>query len=144
MSQRCFLLSGGFDPLHIGHVRMILAAKAKRANVTIALNSDEWLIRKKGFAFMTWEDRAEILRALHVCVVKVDDRDDTVCEALERLRPVYFGNGGDRKKANAKEHQVCRKLGIKELFGLGGKKIRSSSNLVQRRSIDNHQNALPR
>lgn len=124
------LLSGGFDPIHVGHWRMIRAAKEIRSRVIIALNSDAWLIRKKGYVFMPWEDRAELLRAYHVHVVKVDDRDGTVCEALERLRPLYFGNGGDRTAANPAEHEVCVRLGIQELFGLGGGKVRSSSELV--------------
>ena len=63
-------------------------------------------------------------------VTGVDDADDTVCEALERLRPYYFGNGGDRTTANEKEHELCLRLGIKEKFGLGGGKIRSSSEIV--------------
>ena len=124
------MLSGGMDPLHIGHVRMILAAKNFRCDVVIALNSDEWLCQKKGFNFMPWEERAEILRALHVRVAHVNDHDGTVCEALERLRPAYFGNGGDRKEANCYEHLVCERLGIIEIFGLGGGKIQSSSELV--------------
>lgn len=131
MSGRPILLSGGFDPLHVGHVRMIRAAKALRCDVVIALNSDEWLSWKKGFVFMPWEERAEILRALHVRVTHVDDRDGTVCEALERVNPAYFGNGGDRTSANPKEHKVCKELGIKEIFGLGGSKVQSSSRLVE-------------
>jgi D-beta-D-heptose 7-phosphate kinase/D-beta-D-heptose 1-phosphate adenosyltransferase len=130
MSGRPILLSGGFDPLHVGHVRMIQAAKALRCDVVIALNSDEWLCWKKGFCFMPWEERAEILRALHVRVTHVDDRDGTVCEALERVNPSHFGNGGDRTSANPKEHAVCARLGIKEVFGLGGVKVQSSSRLV--------------
>jgi len=124
------MLSGGFDPLHVGHVRMIIAAKAYRAHVLIALNSDEWLERKKGFVFMPWKERAEILRAMHVSCVRVKDSDGTVCEALELFRPVYFGNGGDRTKANPDEHKVCKRFGIIEVFGLGGGKVQSSSALV--------------
>jgi cytidyltransferase-like protein len=125
------LLSGGMDPLHVGHVRMIESAHSY-GRVVIALNSDEWLMRKKGYAFMPWKERAEILRALrHVSgVERVDDADGTVCEALERLQPAVFGNGGDRTSANPLEHEVCLRLRIKELFGLGGAKVRSSSTLV--------------
>lgn len=130
MSGRPILLSGGFDPLHIGHVRMILAAKTISAQVVIALNSDLWLERKKGFVFMAWEERAEILRAMHVRVTRVDDRDGTVCEALRRVNPHWFGNGGDRTFGNPKEHEVCEEFGIREVFGLGGGKIQSSSGLT--------------
>lgn len=130
MSHR-ILLSGGFDPLHVGHVRMIHAAKRIHSRVVIALNSDEWLCWKKGFVFMPWEERAEILRALHVEVAHVNDHDGTICEALERLQPGYFGNGGDRTSAEPREHATCVKLGIEEVFGLGGGKIQSSSELVE-------------
>lgn len=124
------LLSGGFDPLHVGHVRMIEAARAY-GKVVIAVNSDEWLLRKKGYVFMEWKERCEVLRAIrNVHVTWVDDADDTVCEAIERLRPRLFGNGGDRVQADSKEHAVCERLKIKEKFGLGGKKVQSSSELV--------------
>lgn len=132
MPRAGIMLSGGFDPLHIGHVRMIHAAKAYRSDITVALNSDEWLLYKKGFVFMPWEERAEILRALHVRVVHVNDHDGTVCEALERLKPRYFGNGGDRTTGEPREHATCERLGIEEVFGLGGGKIQSSTALVDR------------
>ena len=61
MSDNTILVSGGFDPIHAGHVRMILDCK-RYGNVIVALNSDEWLKRKKGYSFMTWEERAEIIR----------------------------------------------------------------------------------
>src|SRR5690242_6837351 len=90
-------LSGGFDPLHSGHIRMIKAA-AEHGDVVIILNSDEWLLRKKGYVFMTWKERAEILSSIKgvESVVPVDDADGTVCKSLEELQPDYFGNGGDR------------------------------------------------
>jgi len=125
------LLSGGFDPLHLGHVRMIQAAKAY-GRVVIALNSDNWLIRKKGYVFQRWEERAEILRAIVDRVERVDDSDGTVTEAIWRLKPDYFGNGGDRTYGNPKEHEVCVRLGVREIFGLGGDKVQSSSSLVER------------
>ena len=124
------LLSGGFDPLHIGHVRMIEAARTY-GKIVIAVNSDEWLLRKKGYVFMPWRERCEILRSIrNVSVTWVEDQDDTVCEALARLRPRMFGNGGDRTVANPKEHELCVRLRIREIFGLGGAKIQSSSELV--------------
>lgn len=124
------VVSGGFDPLHVGHVRMIQAARAY-GRVVIVVNSDEWLLRKKGYVFMPYRDRVEVLRLdPRLTVTGVDDADDTVCEALERLRPYYFGNGGDRTTANEKEHELCMRLGIREKFGLGGGKVRSSSEIV--------------
>ena len=128
------VVSGGFDPVHIGHVRMILAA-AEYGDVIVVANSDSWLYRKKGFVFMPWEQRKEILEALKgvVRVEWVDDHDETVCEALRRLKPTYFANGGDRKSNNVPEVQVCEELGIEMIWNVGGDKIESSSDLVNKR-----------
>lgn len=127
------VVSGGFDPLHVGHLDMIEAAAAY-APVIVVLNSDAWLIRKKGFVFIPWGDRARLLKAMRDVgdVSPVNDADGTVCEALKRIRPIYFANGGDRTTGNPKEHETCAALGIVELFGVGGGKIRSSSELVKR------------
>lgn len=131
MAKRIIAVSGGFDPIHVGHVRMILDA-ASRGDVVVIANSDEWLMRKKGFIFMNWEDRAEILMSIRgvTDVYSVDDSDETVCEALREISPDYFANGGDRKKNNTPEMNVCSDLGIKMLWNVGGNKIRSSSELV--------------
>lgn len=125
------LVSGGFDPCHKGHVRLLLAA-SEYGYVIVALNSDEWLIRKKGYAFMTWDERAEILRSMRMvsAVAAVDDSDGTVCDALRNLQVDIFVNGGDRVSANGKEHDVCAELGIREIFGAGGGKVQSSSELI--------------
>lgn len=114
-------LSGGFDIIHPGHIRMIQGA-ACFGKVVIILNSDEWLRRKRGFVMMHWDERREILSALeHVAdVVPVDDSDGTVCEALRRIRPDIFGNGGLRLPSNTPERRVCQELDIKLVFGLGG------------------------
>lgn len=124
-------ISGGFDPLHVGHVRMIREA-AKTADVIVILNSDEWLKKKKGYVFMPWDQRAEALMAIKgVCaVVDVDDRDGTVCSALRAVKPTYFANGGDRIPENTPELAECVELGIKPLFGVGGDKVASISELV--------------
>lgn len=125
-------LSGGFDPIHSGHVRMIKAA-AELGDVIIILNSDDWLMRKKGYTFMTWAERAEILSEIKgvVRVIPVDDYDGTVCKALEELRPDCFGNGGDRTDKNTPEKELCQKLDIEMVWNLGGGKIQSSSELVK-------------
>ena len=127
------VVSGGFDPVHIGHVRLILAA-AEYGDVIVVANSDSWLYRKKGFVFMTWDQRKEILEALKgvVRVEWVDDTDETVCEALRRIKPTYFANGGDRKGDNVPEVAVCKELGIEMIWNVGGGKIESSSELVNR------------
>jgi glycerol-3-phosphate cytidylyltransferase-like family protein len=102
-------------------------------DVIVILNSDDWLLRKKGYKFMCWEERAEILQSIKgvVAVEKVDDSDGTVCEALKRIKPDYFGNGGDRKGDNTPEVDVCNSLGIEMLWGVGGGKTQSSSELVK-------------
>tara|TARA_Y100001972_G_scaffold118090_1_gene157810 strand:+ start:475 stop:960 length:486 start_codon:yes stop_codon:yes gene_type:complete len=128
------MVSGGFDPVHVGHIRMILEA-SQYGDVIVIANTDSWLHRKKGFIFMEWDRRAEILNALKgvVLVDSVDDRDGTVCEAIRRLKPTYFANGGDRGKANTPEQNVCEELGVELLWGIGGDyKADASSDLVDR------------
>tara|TARA_Y100000034_G_scaffold123456_1_gene170221 strand:+ start:693 stop:1184 length:492 start_codon:yes stop_codon:yes gene_type:complete len=127
------MVSGGFDPVHAGHIRMIRAA-AEYGGVIVVANSDEWLYRKKGFVFMEFERRVEILNAIKgvILVDSVDDSDDTVCEAIRRLKPTYFANGGDRKRSNTPEQNVCEELGVKLLWSIGGdEKLASSSDLVK-------------
>lgn len=127
------MLSGGFDPLHVGHLRMIREA-AKYGRVVIALNSDDWLMRKKGYYFMTWEDRAEILMGLKYVwkVVSFDDSDGSACDAVMKEGPTVFGNGGDRTPDNTPEISLCQDRGIRLVWNLGGNKFRSSSDLIAR------------
>ena len=130
--MKTIALSGGFDPAHVGHLRMMQEA-SKRGRVIIILNSDVWLMRKKGYTFMSYEERKEVLEGFSCVseVVLVDDSDNTVCEAIDRLRPDYFGNGGDRKNNNVPEVDLCVRLGVELVWNLGGPKIQSSSDLVQ-------------
>ena len=130
MTKR-IMVSGGFDPIHKGHVRMILAA-AEHGDVVVVANSDDWLMRKKGYVFMPWEERAEIISAIRGVaeVVAVDDSDNTVCEALVRCKPDAFANGGDRKGGNTPEVRICIENNIQLLWNVGGEKIQSSSELV--------------
>ena len=133
-AKKLVTVSGGFDPIHMGHVRMILEA-GSLGDVIIIANSDAWLMRKKGYVFMPYEERQEILYALKgvVDVVEALDDDDTVCKSLEKLRPDIFANGGDRKEGNVPEYKLCEKLNIKMMFGIGGRdKPQSSSWLVDK------------
>ena len=128
------MVSGGFDPVHVGHIRMIREA-AKYGNVIVIANSDEWLYRKKGFNFMDFESRREILDSIKgvLLVDSVDDSDGTVCEAIRRHKPTYFANGGDRGRSNTPEQDVCEQLGVELLWGIGGEeKVAASSELVER------------
>ena len=127
------MVSGGFDPIHIGHIRMIREA-AQYGQVIVVANSDAWLMRKKGYVFMPFEERAEILRSIKgvTRVEAVDDSDGTVCVALKRLKPTHFANGGDRTKKNTPEMKVCNKLKISMIWEMGGNdKVQSSSTLVE-------------
>ena len=127
------MVSGGFDPVHAGHIRMIRAA-AEYGDVIVIANSDAWLHDKKGFVFMDFNQRAEILNSIKgvILVDSVDDSDGTVCEAIRRLRPTFFANGGDRGKHNTPEQNVCDELGIEMLWSIGGdEKVAASSDLVK-------------
>lgn len=132
--RKTVMVSGGFDPVHVGHIRMIREA-AQHGDVIVIANSDSWLHRKKGYVFMDFEKRSEILSALKgvIIVDSVDDSDGTVCEAIRRHAPTYFANGGDRGRTNTPEQDVCEELGVELLWGIGGDyKADASSNLVNR------------
>ena len=124
-------VSGGFDPVHKGHVQMIEEAST-HGPVMVIINSDAWLMRKKGYVFMPWRERAYIMGNIKgvAIVTAVDDSDGSVCKALERHKPAYFANGGDRYETNTPEMEVCEELGIEMLWNVGGEKTQSSSSLV--------------
>lgn len=132
--KKTIVISGGFDPIHPGHIAMIEDA-AKYGEVHIVVNSDEWLVRKKGFFFQPWTDRKKILEIYTPHIYSVDDSDGTVCEALRRIKPDYFGNGGDRTNKNTPELDVCEELGIEPVFGIGGGKYSSSSAINGRQRV---------
>ena len=136
------MVSGGFDPIHIGHVRMIQEAAREFGDVIVAINSDDWLLRKKGYVFMPWEERAEIARAIQgvTKVVAFDDSDNTACNAIRTYKPTFFANGGDRTTENTPEQQVCEELGVQMVWGVGGGKIQSSSDLVSDSSEQSQSN----
>ena len=131
------LVSGGFDPLHIGHVRMIQEAGRMSDWLVVVLNNDNWLKAKKGYCFMDELDRFEILESLRdVDEVILSDhaenpQDMSICSILRDVKPSFFVNGGDRYSENIPEYQVCEELGIHMVFNAGGGKIRSSSDLVK-------------
>jgi len=135
--QTVVAVSGGFDPVHIGHIRLFKSAKKLGDKLYIILNNDNWLMKKKGYVFMPQAERKELLEAL-VGVDKVlitshpkNPKDMSVCSALLKLRPDVFANGGDRHKDNIPEVAICQEIGCRMVFNLGkGGKIQSSSWLV--------------
>ena len=134
------ILSGGFDPVHKGHIRMFREAANLGHQVIVGLNSDTWLTRKKGKPFMKWDERAEILESCKFVnqVLPMDDSDDTASDIIRQVANlyknqdvnIYFANGGDRKKGNVPELDVCKNLNVVMLWGIGGGKIQSSSWLI--------------
>ncbi|UYM17210.1 adenylyltransferase/cytidyltransferase family protein [Endozoicomonas euniceicola] len=139
--KKVICVSGGFDPVHIGHLRMFQAA-GQYGQVVVIVNSDDWLLRKKGYVFMPLAERCELLEGFS-CVdrtILVDDADNSVCEALARLKPDYFANGGDRKSDNTPEVELCQRLGIELLWNVGGGKAQSSSELVGSLEFDKRKN----
>lgn len=135
-------VSGGFDPIHIGHVRMFKEAKKHGAKLVVIVNNDNWLRVKKGFSFMPEQERVELIESLPLVdrVVLTDhaqgDTDTSVIRALRAVKPHVFANGGDRKNmSDIPEATVCKELGIKMVFNIGkGGKIQSSSWMIQNAS----------
>ena len=138
--RKIVIVSGGFDPLHVGHVRYIKDASKLGEILIVILNSDFFLYNKKGFVFMPFEERKEILFNLkHVTdVIDCIDEDETVCETLKHIRKTYpldtiiFAKGGDRTFDNIPEVPVCQALGIEMVFDVGGGKVQSSQWLTKK------------
>lgn len=135
--KKIVAVSGGFDPLHIGHVRMFEEAKKLGNYLVVIVNNDAWLRHKKGQVFMPEKERVDLIRALK-CVDAVyltghkeGDKDRSVCKALRAIRPDIFANGGDQRGSkDIPEAVLCKKLGIKMRFNVGGGKVQSSSWLT--------------
>ena len=137
--KNMIILSGGFDPIHKGHIRMFKEASLN-GMVVAGLNSDEWLIRKKGKFFMPFVERKEILESIrYIDLVKsFDDSDDTACNLINKINNeysdnynIFFGNGGDRTNQTTPEIKFCNEKNIDLIWGLGGGKIQSSSVLLK-------------
>ena len=131
-------VSGGFDPLHIGHVRMFKEARKLGDKLIVILNNDNWLKLKKGHAFMPEKERKELIEAIKnvdgviLTSHRPDTKDMSVCKELLFLRPDIFANGGDRCKHNIPEVEACGTIGCKMVFNVGeGGKVQSSSWLLK-------------
>ena len=120
--KKTIALSGGFDPLHIGHIQLFKDA-AEYGDVVVILNSDEWLARRRGYCFMPFVQRKYLLEQIPYIksVMPVKDMDGTICTALKNLKPNFFGNGGSRKKTNIPdaEKSICDSLDITMIWNLG-------------------------
>ena len=136
------LISGGFDPVHIGHLAMIKDAKKIADDVIVLLNSDKWLVRKKGKPFMVEAQRAQILEefeSVSEVIIQEKDDDDSSNNAIidfynsHKKRTICYCNGGDRSQEDKiREAETCKNLGIDLKFGIGGiHKLESSSNLTK-------------
>ena len=131
-------VSGGFDPVHIGHVRMFNKARNLGDKLVVILNNDNWLRKKKGFVFMPQAERKEILEAL-TSVDRVvltrhpkNPKDMSVCAELKKIKPHIFANGGDKNRGNVPEVGVCKEINCRMAFNAGkGGKIQSSSWLLK-------------
>ena len=137
--KRIVLITGGFDPLHSGHIAYIKAARELGDSLVIGVNSDEWLRRKKGQEFMPWEERATIIAALQDVdrVINFDDSDNSAKDAIRKTRAIYpnaqivFANGGDRTKTNIPEMDILEEmLHVEFVFGVGGEDKKNSSSWI--------------
>jgi cytidyltransferase-like protein len=126
-------VSGYFNPLHIGHLRYFEEAKKLGDKLVVIVNNDKQC-ELKGSIFMNEVERVEIVKALKMVdeVVLSVDEDETVCRTLALIKPDVFAKGGDRKPENVPEKEICEKLGIELVFGVGGDKVQSSSWLLER------------
>ena len=130
------IVSGGFDPIHSGHISYLKAAKKHGDKLIVALNSDKWLENKKGKPFMPFNERKAIIESIG-CVDKVIDFEDdevgSCIHALEKAKTLFpsdqlfFANGGDRNDGNIPEMSVA---GIKFLFSVGGYDKKNSSSWI--------------
>jgi D-beta-D-heptose 7-phosphate kinase/D-beta-D-heptose 1-phosphate adenosyltransferase len=143
--KKVVMVSGGFDPVHIGHVRLFKEAKKLGDELIILLNNDNWLKLKKGYAFMPEHERKEILEAFEMVdrVIlsshKKNTKDISVVEDIKAIRPHIFAKGGDRTYDNIPEVPICEELNCQMIFNLGeGGKVQSSSDLV-RKSVLKHK-----
>jgi D-beta-D-heptose 7-phosphate kinase/D-beta-D-heptose 1-phosphate adenosyltransferase len=139
--DKVVMVSGGFDPVHHGHIRYLQAAKKLGDKLVVVINNDHWIKLKKGHGFMKAKERAEIIRAIRgVDEVVITNhikntKDMSVCKELRKIKPDIFANGGDKFAHNTPELKLCQDLGIKTVFNVGhGGKVRSSSDLLKKYS----------
>ena len=138
------LVSGGFDPVHSGHIKLIQEA-SNYGEVVVLLNSDYWLKKKKGKAFLSFYERKIIMNALKkvIDVIEFDDSDKTCINGIEKAinkypnNKIIFANGGDRNNKTTPEIEFCNKNNVKTLWGIGGSNKANSSSVILKKWIEN-------
>ena len=132
------LVTGGFDPLHSGHIEYFKEAKKLGDVLVVGINTDEWLTRKKGRPFMKFKDRLAIIQSLEMVddVISFEDNDDTANQAIFKLMctsanraNIIFANGGDRKKGAVPEEAIYGDK-VKFVYGVGGDNKMNSSSWI--------------
>ena len=131
------LVSGGFDPIHSGHIKLINDAN-KYGDVVVLLNSDAWLRNKKGREFLPFDERKIIMQNIKgvLDVLDFDDSDNTCIDGLRKVKKKYtnsiikFANGGDRNDETTPETVFCNQNNIEALWGIGGNNKSNSSSWI--------------
>ncbi len=140
-SKKVVMVSGGFDPVHIGHVRLFEEAKKLGDELVVVINNDNWLKLKKGYVFMPQHERKEIIEAFHAVDRVIlssheeNTKDISISKDILALRPHIFAKGGDRHVGNipSPEVLVCEEIGCEIVNDVGyGGKVQSSSELVKK------------
>ncbi len=126
-------VSGYFNPMHVGHLEMMEKAKQLGDRLVVIVNNDRQVKLKGRVPFLNQADRMKIVSAIKWVdqVFLSIDKDPTVCKSLAKVKPNVFAQGGDRNFGEVPEAEICRRLKIRMVDGLG-KKIRSSSTLIAR------------